>query len=814
MSSKNYIEMNATGFRKILKKWDKRSKSTTKELYLARQVDVQPCFNREVISELSDTAAANVRKLENMCLAKGSEQTVDPAADGILSERKADLQLADAQAQDDLLSNLETELMSAVASRDRDAVDAILTRVASFDSLSGEIQSHVARILWRAANTEPDSVAGDRLIKTEKLDFAYVDDINGRTPLIKAAARGNLGLVRSCVDNGVNVQHRDVYGREALHYASMVSAEVVGFLLQHGADGSVNDLDGSSAITQAINAGQLECVRKLLEAAAVDSKTGTELPMALAAKLGHTAIVSLLLDNGHEIAPDASGYMPQHIAAREGHEEVLALLIKAGAAVDAADKFANWTPLFHAANEGHLDCVLLLLKAGASIAAVDDQAKTAIHHAAWSGHPEIVSALLQAKPPPSARVRAKPTDSSIVRKRTAADVAASDMDLDLDSDLIPDLSLPPPALPLRTYGHSYLDTKRSLVQLTLGHPATSGKAVPAIRFYSQDQPASLKLVITSQQDSFNVPHTLLLPLTDEREGVWLQIDSLDALTLQIEVYPTFGSRLIGKAVCLPASFSRVSSIEAFTAPILDTHLSTIGEVKFEVNFVTQFQNVQLAIGGRLETYWKSTTTEAPAKRMSAVKVAAQDQTYITASSLSGEYIKLVVQLTREGVPFAYPKWLLPEEDYALLLIERTTAEIQRMAAKHKRDLQNVQLPESRSAKDWHATLSELIIPLEDVFSVGFRQCAQTSRKVLILALQVIPDNLGLNIEIRYPTPSDLTRVGVRDPPELNAYIDAILSVVYANTLSKNGAARKLFFSSFSPAACAVLNWKQPNCELV
>jgi CDK inhibitor PHO81 len=42
------VEINATGFRKILKKWDKRSKSTTKELYLARQVDIQPVFNRQV----------------------------------------------------------------------------------------------------------------------------------------------------------------------------------------------------------------------------------------------------------------------------------------------------------------------------------------------------------------------------------------------------------------------------------------------------------------------------------------------------------------------------------------------------------------------------------------------------------------------------------------------------------------------------------------------------------------------------------------------------------------------------------------------
>ena len=43
-----FVEINAVGFRKILKKWDKRSKSTTRELYLARQVDVQPVFNRQV----------------------------------------------------------------------------------------------------------------------------------------------------------------------------------------------------------------------------------------------------------------------------------------------------------------------------------------------------------------------------------------------------------------------------------------------------------------------------------------------------------------------------------------------------------------------------------------------------------------------------------------------------------------------------------------------------------------------------------------------------------------------------------------------
>ncbi|KAJ2209802.1 phosphate system positive regulatory protein pho81, partial [Coemansia sp. RSA 520] len=59
----NFVEINNTGFRKILKKWDKRSKSSTKELYLARQVEVQPCFNQDVIAELSDAVTKCLSEL-------------------------------------------------------------------------------------------------------------------------------------------------------------------------------------------------------------------------------------------------------------------------------------------------------------------------------------------------------------------------------------------------------------------------------------------------------------------------------------------------------------------------------------------------------------------------------------------------------------------------------------------------------------------------------------------------------------------------------------------------------------------------------
>lgn len=51
--------------------------------------------------------------------------------------------------------------------------------------------------------------------------------------------------------------------------------------------------------------------------------------------------------------------------------------------------------------------------------------------------------------------------------------------------------------------------------------------------------------------------------------------------------------------------------------------------------------------------------------------------------------------------------------------------------------------------------------------------------------------------------------------DVNVCIDSILNVVYANALGnvERGTVRRLIFSSFSPVACAALNWKQPNCEL-
>jgi CDK inhibitor PHO81 len=74
--------------------------------------------------------------------------------------------------------------------------------------------------------------------------------------------------------------------------------------------------------------------------------------------------------------------------------------------------------------------------------------------------------------------------------------------------------------------------------------------------------------------------------------------------------------------------------------------------------------------------------------------------------------------------------------------------------------------------------------------------------------------MGVCLDLAYPTPKIRDRFSLRHSLSLNAFADAILRTVYhASAVSEGLAAarRKIIFTSFSPDACAAVNWKQPNC---
>jgi CDK inhibitor PHO81 len=254
---------------------------------------------------------------------------------------------------------------------------------------------------------------------------------------------------------------------------------------------------------------------------------------------------------------------------------------------DIPDKYHEWTPLFHAVRNGHDSCVEVLLEAGSRVNAIDELGYPAVHYAAWYGHHTCVARLLEAS------AALPPRNDAVTMSNTSP---LSDVDTSADSsdiDHIPSLSLPPPIMPHRTYGHNYLD-RRYLVQVSLGLEATSDSHPegfgPAVRLHSRlhnlaaqnhHLPAStpLKLVISAGSDANCAPYSISLPQRDEKDVFVFQIPSLDLLSLTFSVYPNFGSKTIGRAVALPSLLVGIHNNSQFVLPILDHRLHVIGEVR-------------------------------------------------------------------------------------------------------------------------------------------------------------------------------------------------------------------------------------------
>lgn len=846
----SFVDINQTGFRKILKKWDKRSKSTTKELYLARQVEVQPVFNRECIAELNDVAAANVLELEELLVDTDDQSSrhhsSNPSADAIPSDRNVRLisnHEIDVEIDVIEFEEFETSLTKAVQDSNRDQIQELLRNLpvpVLPAEQSSSIRSRMGRILWKAAlNAEDsapkaDNVPGvtsrmsiltpssammdQELIPSSRLDFSFVDDISGRTCLHEAASVGRTRLIRLAVDQKVSVSSIDVYGRQPLHYAAMNGhASACSVLLSCAADAYSPDHDGYTPLIYAVTKGHIDCVRTLLDSGvSLDPKKHADLiPLSLACQYGHEEIALSMLRGGALILANQEGMWPQHLAAREGHAALLRLLVASGANVNERDKYNQWTPLFHAASEGHADCVQVLTEARGDCEILDENRKSPVHYAAWHGHIECVNLLLAEASASECLINFKlepgsaftsPHRSQSVRaclstrstqpegaKSSSSFMTGSSTDTDgIDVDLIPDLSLPPPIIPFRIYGHNYLD-KKALIQLSLGHfhtPHTTG--CPVVQLYGQPELTSLKLVISNRTDPSSAVHSTIIPLDDERESFAFHTDAWEQFAPEFDLFPTFGTRIMGKAVALPSTFGERWNHRSYVLPLLDKHLKVIGEVAFEVNVISPFEGVQLSLGGHVETYWKATshvlgTIESPTQSPPTPHPATA---FVTASSLSGEYLRVIVQVTRDGVPVVYAKGSLSVAGLEIQICALTSEQFLTLARELKRTLDDTipaaMLDEDVTAARWCSLTRETMVSLKELLARA-------------------PSRFGINLEI------ESGRSGGRGNGvvELNPLVDGVLKTVYEAT---ERLRRRFVFSSFDPLVCTALNWKQPNCE--
>ncbi|XP_060795532.1 poly [ADP-ribose] polymerase tankyrase-2-like isoform X3 [Neoarius graeffei] len=212
--------------------------------------------------------------------------------------------------------------------------------------------------------------------------------------LFEACRSGELERVKKLL-TADSVNSRDTAGRKStpLHFAAV--------LLQHGAEPSIRNTDGRTALdlaeasTKAVLTGEYR-KDELLESArrgneeklmslltplnvnchASDGRKST--PLHLAAGYNRVKTVQLLLQHGADVhAKDKGDLVPLHNACSYGHYEVTELLVKHGACVNATDLW-QFTPLHEAASKNRVEVCSLLLSHGADPTFLNCHNKSAI----------------------------------------------------------------------------------------------------------------------------------------------------------------------------------------------------------------------------------------------------------------------------------------------------------------------------------------------------------------------------------------------------------------------------------------------------
>ncbi|KAF0318128.1 ankyrin repeat protein [Colletotrichum asianum] len=197
----------------------------------------------------------------------------------------------------------------------------------------------------------------------QKRRVVNATDSSGMTPMFYAAIEGKITFMRLLFKFGADLSHKSQH--DLLHLAARLgNSDVVGLLLEQGADADRQDSDQRTPLITAVVSNQLSAARKLLlEGAPIETPgRGGRTALHEAAVFDRVDIAEVLLQFGAQVeSHDDKGQTPLGIAARSGSEALASLLLAHGGLINAGSQFDK-SPLLLARQDWMIQ--LLIAKGG------------------------------------------------------------------------------------------------------------------------------------------------------------------------------------------------------------------------------------------------------------------------------------------------------------------------------------------------------------------------------------------------------------------------------------------------------------------
>ncbi|KAI0432681.1 Glycerophosphoryl diester phosphodiesterase family-domain-containing protein [Xylaria sp. FL1042] len=584
--------------------------------------------------------------------------------------------------------------------------------------------------------------------------------------------------------------------------------------------------------------------------------------LAMATRSNFVGIVKMLVEAGVDINwQDGTGETALHIAARFGHTECARILIEGSseqkANLELTEKSFAWNALHISAVDGHLPMAELLVSAGIDVSKPDSFGWTAKEHAALRGHLGVTELLapLSTLPPASPKNDAMgdgeassagssppPEISSLEDRRSNGNIRIAD--------------------PVKSFGHRYLKDE-CLVMVSLGsmdmrkdiEPVKLDR-VPLAEAHTNQLDTALSVVI-SAQGAHGEPTTIDLPVHDNISTEPILFYTFDASKVKMlfDIVPTYSGNeknKIGRAVALLSSVrpnlgtSRMNLQGDICVPIMGSNLEVIGAVNFNFLVITPFTHPKMEINSQ-QTYWKKLAStmlighRGLGKNFLANKSLQLGEntvsSFIAAANLGAQYVEFDVQLTKDHVPVIYHDFLVSETgidapvhtltlEQFLHINDGRNGRSQRDSADgrrpHATSIRNGDgAPKQRSLSvDFSNNSKDTALDERMKYTLNYKKAGykantrgnfvQAPFATLEELFKKIPENVGFNIEMKYPMLLESEQHYMDTYAiELNSFCDTVLEKVYQMAQS-----RHIIFSSFNPDICLCLSFKQPSIPIM